>query len=829
MTDYAVVVGVARYPDLAAEGVATDLDGPDHDAQAIHDWLVDPDGGRLDPANVRMIRSADVEPQDADGPQPSRARIERELKWIERQTQAVTGDRLYLYFSGHGFSPVLEEGALFTADATQVSPEYVYANAWLRWFRKAQRFRETVLWMDSCMNYQQSIPVTEVLMRPKIGNGVPGPTFIAIAAQTKSAVEHPMGDGQVHGVFTWTLLQGLRGAAADLGGRVTAESLRGFLYAAMPESLPADVQRSSAVDLQPFVRADPGIVLRRLRSRPTYPVHLELPAGATGQELRIWTGRPLAQAASALLASTEWKGQLVRGLYVAEVAGSGLRHGFQVSGAGPVHEVVASTGPAVTVPEPSRLFSLDVVSDNSAAAISVMDPTFTRVITGTGEVHELEAPGVYKVRTEFGREVAPSSDEVLLLDRDTRTGRSSTTHLSSAAPIPGTAATHEFHVTSFEGAAVRRSATRGPSTSGASMISLMARYWTPPGGTGTGAPPPHPMTGLELLDQSGRTVADLTQDSVVEGAGDHDPVAVWEAGLPPGAYGLRQLHPGGRRYEGSVVVSTGWVTQVAVRRQPATAETGQEGLPDVAVFMRREGVAREPAQDAVIEGARVALAQGRDLLTEGRGTQLTELLLTKFADPIAGIIGAHLLLRAADAGRPDPAHAHRFDTAVRNLRSLVGHSHPDVEALSLRCKDPGLRTTVPFSAPPIFRQSWQLVTAASYADPDLVPVELWGRVHATVNFGAFLIWAADEPTRAAHAEQLTAWIDRYANGTDSDPGARPATGRGGTPTARPLPQAARDEGLRLQVPSGIVQGLWAARQGARDGRNPGPAPVPPDA
>ncbi len=38
------------------------------------------------------------------------------------------------------------------------------------------------------MNYQQSIPVTEVLMRPKIGTSVPGPTFIALAAQTKNAL-----------------------------------------------------------------------------------------------------------------------------------------------------------------------------------------------------------------------------------------------------------------------------------------------------------------------------------------------------------------------------------------------------------------------------------------------------------------------------------------------------------------------------------------------------------------------------------------------------------------------------------------------------------------
>ena len=42
VTDFAVVVGVARYPELSAEGVAVDLDGPNNDALAVRDWLVDP-------------------------------------------------------------------------------------------------------------------------------------------------------------------------------------------------------------------------------------------------------------------------------------------------------------------------------------------------------------------------------------------------------------------------------------------------------------------------------------------------------------------------------------------------------------------------------------------------------------------------------------------------------------------------------------------------------------------------------------------------------------------------------------------------------------------
>ena len=208
MADYAVVVGVAHYPGLSADGAAADLEGPNNDAASVYEWLL-----TLRAAGLSLPTSADQasghSSADPPDPQPSQGEVEQALEWVEEQTRQAAGGRLYLYFSGHGFAPVLEEGALFTAEATQVSPAYVYAHAWLRWFRKAQRFREFVLWMDCCMNYQQSISRRQWILRSEIRNGVPGPAFVAVAAQTKRALEDRMSDGQVHGVFTWTLLQGL--------------------------------------------------------------------------------------------------------------------------------------------------------------------------------------------------------------------------------------------------------------------------------------------------------------------------------------------------------------------------------------------------------------------------------------------------------------------------------------------------------------------------------------------------------------------------------------------------------------------------------------------
>ena len=482
--------------------------------------------------------------------------------------------------------------------------------------------------------------------------------------------------------------------------------------------------------------------------------------------------------------------------------GSGLRQGFQVSGAGEVEVAVTRQGQPVVVFDGSDIFPFDVVAANPAASIAVLDHQFNRIFSATGELNAREMPGVYKVRMEFGRDITTISDEVLLLDRALRTG-AARPQLSSPAPIPGSMLTHEFHVEPFTAAADRLGEFTGPA-SGKAAISVIARNWTAPGAPrAAGRSLPHPMEGLRLVTRAGRSFADLTRECTIDNRVELDPVAVWEREVGPGVYFLRQALPSGRTYEGCIVASLDWATQIAVRR----AEAG-DGVPagrlgaigEAAVFMRRAGgTARDPDQDATIEAARMALSQGRNLFAEGRGPQLQELLLGKYTDPIAGIIGCHLLLRALVAGQSDPAQKEIYDTAVANLRGLVGPDHPDIEALSLKCADAKLRATRPFTVPPMFSHSWQLITEASYERPELVPLELWQRVHAAANIGPFFVWAVDKKTKAAHARQLTHWIGEYAAGGRQ---------RRSASSSRPLPKAAREDGRRMQVPAAATTALW---------------------
>ena len=806
MNDYAVVVGVGRYPGLSA-----DLDGPDNDAKDVYDWLISEKGGNVDPAHIKLLRSGDFEPPDPDHPQPAVAGIEEALKWVEKQTRETNGDRLYLYFSGHGFSPLLEEAAIFTAEATQVSPTNVYAYAWLRWFRNAQRFREVVLWMDCCMDFQQTVPVQEVIMRSELGTSVPGPVFIGLAAHTRRALELKMADGKVHGVFTWTLMKGLAGGAADERGQVTGESLRTFLYAVMPEYLPDDVRRAGEIDLQPFVRADQDLVYRTLHDRPKCRVHLSVPDSAAGQQLKIWTGRPPRRVHSKRLDGTQWDGSLVRGLYVAEVPSAKLRHGFQITGSNDVEVSLERSGEPVKPSDGSKLFTLDVDAANPAASIAVMDYQFNRIASGTGKLRLRDMAGVYKVRIEIGRNVSTIADEVVLIDRDT-TVMTSPSQLASPAPIPGSSFAPASHTPSF----TEMSARLAPSVAGTrgvgatrepAAVSVMTRYWmgAEPGGAGQ-RELPHPMQGLRLVRRAGTAVADLIEDCALDDTAASDPLAIWESELKPGAYFLRQTLPGRRVCESCIVTSPGWVTQVAIRRRApgdAGAAASVQAIGDAAVFMRRPGGMPDPEQDATLEAARMALAQGRDLFADGRGVDLQSLLLEKYDDPVAGIIGGHLLLRSL-ASRPDQGLTRKLEQVVVNLRGMVGHDHPDVEALSLKCADKSLRRDQPFTDPPMLSHSWQLIAEASYAQPELAPIQLWQRVHAAVGTGPMFVWAADKKTKAAHAGQLNEWIGSYDGG-----GAR----RRVSGASRVLPKAAREDGLRMQMPAVAASALWMQREG----------------
>jgi hypothetical protein len=224
--DRAIVVGIARYPQLGLKS----LNGPVNDAKRMADWLVNSarahvtlitsDGNGTDSWNVSDLRP---HPQDV---------VSRFVTYLaEAQTRPTRrlGKRLYVYMAGHGFMPEPRNLSLIMADA--LGPVYIpniQATSWIDWFADQLYFDEHVLWMDCCatraFSYDGGKPLLQKTATRQDGRGK---VFMAFAAgPTLETFEGPVGqNGQIGGLFTDRLLRGLEGAAAHGDGMVRTSGL----------------------------------------------------------------------------------------------------------------------------------------------------------------------------------------------------------------------------------------------------------------------------------------------------------------------------------------------------------------------------------------------------------------------------------------------------------------------------------------------------------------------------------------------------------------------------------------------------------------------------
>jgi hypothetical protein len=213
--DFGLVVGVDHYPQFRS------LRGAVSDAEKLHAWLCDGDGGGVAREHARLVVSR------ADPASPMQVEIDEQLLELMIAADALGGGRrLYFHFSGHGAGSPDEAGddvALLLA----------------RWSRNLARlalstdqyrgtlggiglFEEIVISLDCCRTTAEraiGLPPT-ITLEPRTRR-CPTRTFIAYATEHgRSAFEVP--DHELwQGVFTRCLLAILRRspygiAAADL-------------------------------------------------------------------------------------------------------------------------------------------------------------------------------------------------------------------------------------------------------------------------------------------------------------------------------------------------------------------------------------------------------------------------------------------------------------------------------------------------------------------------------------------------------------------------------------------------------------------------------------
>ena len=749
---YAILIGLKTYSRLG-DPPGANLLGPENDANAVYAWLTAPDEGGLPKENVKLLRSSDF-PAPPDG-RPTGEMLNEAFRWLDglararekRNERRSVGRRLYFYASGHGFSPRFRQGCLLTGDAAE---EEIAANIsptlWLDWWQDAEYFREYVLWMDCCMDRQVLTQPQPAPLKPIGCGGAPGPTFVAFAASRPlKAIEKPIPDdaGQVHGVFTWNLLRGLRGAAVNAFGMVTGGSLADWLrYAQFSWLEGLDLQNPDIAKEPAIVDSDDGLVFARALSPAGFKISFSffnpLPAGST---VRIWSGSPPSPGAPLAVAGDRLVLDLPSGIYVLEAQGLGLRHGFTVT-----RDATVAVSDAGAAPRSAGgLFAIALDPGDPTAEIKVLGGRFETIDTGHGTLQARLPFGLYVLRIRVGRQIV---EKVLLLDADwpaaagaapeTSRAAPAMPGITSAAPLPQTSATHEAQQSAVKASLGRVDVRRGE---GAQLM-VMARVFT---ADGVGASGARPWDTVSVRDLRGATVADLATDGVEEAG--HDPFKVCTVALPPGQYVLQHAARfGGAIAQSLVVPPGGWRLEAYLLDRPGFSQP--LARLRVTLLMRRIGEAWGTAEDVIIEKARVALVDERPFL----GQELAELLLRKFDNPLAGIIGGHLLLMQREQGQSPQLGW--LNEVVRNLRALVGSEHPDVEALSLSCPLASLRRFAPVRGVPLFERSWRMLVEASRTNHRLVPAGLWRRVQAEREAPPFLCWAAEEKARAAYMTQL---------------------------------------------------------------------------
>lgn len=211
MNNWAIVIGVDYYP----ANEAWTLQGAVRDALAMRDWLLNPNGGNVAFQNLRLLLSP-----CPDAPAPSlkfieatQTKIEDAINDLLTQSRSC-GDRVFLYFSGHGLSVdinlTVEQGILASDFSLKTSTRSMTVKSLFDLFQ-GTNFKQQYFIIDACRN----IPVDRIRLGqfPYIPPPViPSlPQFVMFATQPCVKAMQVGYPGNESGAFTSALLNGLKG------------------------------------------------------------------------------------------------------------------------------------------------------------------------------------------------------------------------------------------------------------------------------------------------------------------------------------------------------------------------------------------------------------------------------------------------------------------------------------------------------------------------------------------------------------------------------------------------------------------------------------------
>jgi uncharacterized caspase-like protein len=256
---WAVVIGVSEYEDSRIPGLRYAA----RDARAVYDWLVSPSGGRFVTSQVMLL---------LDRKATNEGMRSALFSWLK---QAIEEDLVFIYFAGHGSpeSPdavrnlyLLPYNTNYSNIAVTGFPMWDIETA-LKRFIKAKR---VVIIADACHSagvgqaFDMAARTGRDLQVNPINSGLQnltdlGEGICVISASRDNELSREGREwGGGHGVFSYYLLEGLKGAADfDKSGSVTIGELTVYVS--------QQVRRATLNAQNPIIsgRFDPSLTISK--------------------------------------------------------------------------------------------------------------------------------------------------------------------------------------------------------------------------------------------------------------------------------------------------------------------------------------------------------------------------------------------------------------------------------------------------------------------------------------------------------------------------------------------------------------------------------------
>lgn len=197
---YAVVIGVSRYQDKRIRS----LDFADRDAEAVRDFLLDPNGGGVSPGNLLYLVNQDA----------TSTRIRYAL--FDFLTKPGPEDLAFVYFAGHGAAdPKRQDNYYLLSYDTEmksIGATAVPMSDLISSFTRTVQ-ASVVSLVDACHSGAVGETLPNIANQRWINLGYGQHRAIITASRSNEFSQEGSQWGGGHGVFTYFLLRGLQGEA----------------------------------------------------------------------------------------------------------------------------------------------------------------------------------------------------------------------------------------------------------------------------------------------------------------------------------------------------------------------------------------------------------------------------------------------------------------------------------------------------------------------------------------------------------------------------------------------------------------------------------------